>query len=228
MKNKGFTLVEILVAVIIASVLSVSIASLIILTIQNYNRINNEAEIQIEGQIISEYIKSIIHGCESYTAYALKFTGVENDLNKYEQIDSFDSSDVILLEIQARYRNDFRTVLDDGSVSYNPIGGDIDIDTIGDGYYYVLIDKEIKTAYVIYSRKKEVNTETGQFVLGKIISNRNFLGEYITDFNISPTVYSYEDSLSEKNFKYEVKLDLTVENSGYSQDISTSINLRSK
>ena len=66
MKSKGFTLIELVVAMTVSAVLAVGIVSLMALALSNYRKTRIEAQVQIEGQTISEYIKSTLQGCNSY------------------------------------------------------------------------------------------------------------------------------------------------------------------
>ena len=69
MDNKGFTLVELIVAVVVSSLAAISIVLIMRMSFTNYRSNQLESQIQIESQVVTEQIKDVIQSCEYYDTY---------------------------------------------------------------------------------------------------------------------------------------------------------------
>ena len=235
-KNKGFTLVEMIVAFVVSGVLATSVAGLVILTINNYMTTKNEAQVQLEGQTISEYLKSLLHGCEGYYLFDSRL-----DVSDF-------SGDFECIVIQTRKHQDFRSANDDNSdVSYDPV----------DGYYFFAIDDSDNSAYLyfdsmtftdsdgklvefddlfIYNKEEDkiyikddyADSFNELIEEGIVFDDMNYLGQYTTDIDVTPGYYSYNSSIESSDFNYNIVMTLVMSNGGFNQEVTTNIDLRSK
>lgn len=64
--NDGFTLVEVIVAVLCSSLVIASVVLIMDLAFKNYKTIRLEAELQIEAQVLESKLSSILRGAKSY------------------------------------------------------------------------------------------------------------------------------------------------------------------
>lgn len=69
MNNKGFTLVEIVVAVILSTFASAAMVLILRMCFTNYKSINLESQTQIENQVVTEQMKRVLSGCDSYESF---------------------------------------------------------------------------------------------------------------------------------------------------------------
>ena len=70
MNNKGFTLVEIIVAMIIGVLASTTIVLILRMSFTNYKSLNLESQVQIENQVLTEQLKSRLQSCDSFVKYS--------------------------------------------------------------------------------------------------------------------------------------------------------------
>lgn len=74
MKNKGYTMVELIVAMTVAAFVSIGLVTLFSLTFKQYKNTQLESQIQIEAQSVSEVMKPIFMGCSAYKKTIVELT----------------------------------------------------------------------------------------------------------------------------------------------------------
>lgn len=85
MNNKGFTLVEIIVAMIIGVLASTTIVLILRMSFTNYKSLNLESQVQIENQVLTEQLKSRLQSCDSFVKYSKDdFTIIE--IHSYDEM----------------------------------------------------------------------------------------------------------------------------------------------
>lgn len=84
--NKGFTLIELIVAVVVSVFASASIYLILNLCFTQYKLVRCESQIMIEAQEITEKLKPVLMCCEY-----IKQQNTEGATNKYTRIKSKDS-----------------------------------------------------------------------------------------------------------------------------------------
>lgn len=127
--NKGFTLVELIVAITVSAIISVSVVILFSTSLSQSKRIRVEGQLQIEEQTVMQTIVPILKGANAY--------------------ETQDTDDLKTIIVQTRYKYDFKTVDELGNITYNPI----------DGYYYICIDKATNRVYFAFTPDKYNNIQ---------------------------------------------------------------------
>ena len=212
MKNKGFTLVELVVAITISALLAVSIVSLVALTFNQYRTTRIEAQVQIEGQTISEYIKAVMQGCQAYY-----FAKDEENGEAYLAVNTREHSEPYIYEDKA-----------DGSRV--PTGEHARV-----GWYYFYFDLNTRQCYVTYKDNKLDDDALISSIFTSVdeegnstIKSDTYLGQYVEDINIVPKKYSYDNKSKIEEYNYNVKLQMYLHNIDYEQQIDTHIKMRSR
>ena len=148
-KNKGYTLVEMIVAITVGAILAVGLTTLFIMSLQSNKTTRAAATVQIESQTISQNLKPILMSASEY--------------------DTMSNGDILVLEIKTRYRYDFRNIDEEGNISFSPI----------DGYYYFIVDQSTKKAFIKFESEKIEDVSTidtssmDNYYLGQYITSFN-------------------------------------------------------
>ena len=209
-RNRGFTLVELVVAMTVSAVLAVGIVSLIAMTFNQYRTTRVEAQVQIEGQTISEYIKAIMNGCEEY-----HFAKVENS-----------GKDEAFLEVKTRHHSEPNVLYEDNT----PTG---EIASVG--WYYFYFDLDSRQCYVTYQDDQLGEDER----IDSIFMRENesgeqelnpdaYLGQYVESVNIIPKNYAWNNKTKIEEYKYNVTLQMYLRDVDYEQQIDTHFKIRSR
>ena len=202
MKSKGFTLIELVVAMTVSAVLAVGIVSLMALALSNYRKTRIEAQVQIEGQTISEYIKSTLQGCNSY--YFTK----GSDANRNEAF----------LAVNTRIRID-PGVYDKAIVGWYYFYFDLDSRLC----YVTFRDTKLGDDELLSSIFTDTDEKGNSIVKGE-----TYLGQYVESINIIPKNYSSKNEERIKKYKYNTTLQLYLRNIDYEQQIDSVFKIRSR
>lgn len=69
--NKGFTLVELLVTMLISSIVTMAVAGFLSMGLQFYNKTNAETELQTESQVAELFLTELLQESEDYRAISV-------------------------------------------------------------------------------------------------------------------------------------------------------------
>lgn len=84
MKNKGYTLVELIVAMTVAAFVSIGLVTLFSLTFKQYKNTQIESQLQIESQTVSEIMKPILMGCSAYKQNTVELKNINQTVEVVE------------------------------------------------------------------------------------------------------------------------------------------------
>lgn len=167
MKNdKGFTLVEIIIAITVGSLASLLVVMVLNLAFTQYRLSRTESQLEIEAQEMTEKLKPLLMCCD-----------------KIEQTNNPDGDNYIMVH------------------STDPNTGEM-------FYYYILIDN--KKCYM-FKCDTEVDIST------LVISDSNYLAQYVDAIGFSPNNFDFEDDTSERDINCTVNLSSgdTTYNTGF-------------
>ena len=124
LNNKGFTMIELIVATAIFSILSITIFTFMSTGAMQYNRINNFAKLQIDSQVAMAQIEEYIIDCKE----EIKYDSTENKLyiDKLGLSFKYEASQKTLYLIQSGIYNEVVKNVDEFKIEFPKSFDEID------------------------------------------------------------------------------------------------------
>jgi len=209
LKNKGYTLVELLLSIAIFSIVMVGIASIMSSTLKAYSSANIDVTVQEDCQIAANQIEELLCDASSISAYdpSVGWIFKDDDGPYYDKAISYDGSTVILKELVAGAGYIPHTIAEDvTSFSIDNWKADSNVTVSTEkAYNQVVINMTMDKNGTTYSLKRNVyfrnDVENDSFH-----SINNLMGDAGT---AGPTPGSGEIEFTVKRFE---KYNLTAEN----------------
>lgn len=173
MNNGGFTIVELLVATAILSIVVVIVYSFMMTSSRFYERTSADADIQMEAQLVANTISDLIIDCEVNIRYD---ESVSNQIP-----DAFNSGEGSgAVEEEGGEAADPAPAADDSGIKADPDDGKtLEIDNCD--YQFLIINAEDDKLYYV---ERTADPTTGQYSGSFDLANAELLAENVTEFSV--------------------------------------------